>query len=287
LLRRFGSLRWCVPITALVLLIPVGVELLRSGLAAMAQGSIFAQLNAVALGVASAISTVTAIGGVLLRRGRAALDTLDRFQVTFDAAVATATQLHRDAVAALEKDVAAAQQSMAEAERRLRIAADHAAEAEQNYANDTARGRLNRFIRDKVVDGTYAKHLGIVASIRRDFGQLAEIMRDERLEKGMAEDLEKPRAQYQEKLKALIDAIRTSSLPRRSSSCSGRRRPRTFVTSVASSCTSTIWIDARPTRWPTCYRRSTCSCSSRSSWSWWRSMRAGSRGRWRSSFRTC
>jgi O-acetyl-ADP-ribose deacetylase (regulator of RNase III) len=205
LLHHLGS-RWVVPTAVAVLLIPFGVEALRSALADMPGAAWLKELNAAVIGAVSVISTVSAIGGVLLRRGTMALDVLDTFRHKFDEAVDAATREHRDAMAALEKDVAAAQQAMTEAERRLRIASDHAAEAEQNYVNDTARGRLNRFIRDKVIDGTYAKHLGIVATIRRDFGQLAEIMRDKQLEKTASEDLHKSRALYQEKLTTLIEA---------------------------------------------------------------------------------
>ncbi|HEX5325132.1 MAG TPA: P-loop NTPase fold protein [Acetobacteraceae bacterium] len=63
------------------------------------------------------------------------------------------------ALAAVEKEVAAAQAALAEAVTEFRAA--------------TPLGRLTRFIRDKAADAAYAKHLGLVAMIRKDFELLS------------------------------------------------------------------------------------------------------------------
>lgn len=64
-----------------------------------------------------------------------------------------------------------AEQALTEAEARLSA-------ARRDFETGTARGRMNAFIRAKVVDGSYAKHLGIIASIRKDFVQLASLVGD-------------------------------------------------------------------------------------------------------------
>ena len=69
-------------------------------------------------------------------------------------------------------DLESAEQHLREANRRLE-------EAHREWVDATARGRLNRFIRDKVVGGHYAKHLGIIAAIRKDFGELAQLMAEQ------------------------------------------------------------------------------------------------------------
>lgn len=68
------------------------------------------------------------------------------------------------------------QQELEAAERALADADSRLATARQDFESSTARRRLNAFIRAKVADGDYAKHLGIIASIRRDFNQLATLM---------------------------------------------------------------------------------------------------------------
>ncbi len=69
-------------------------------------------------------------------------------------------------------------QAVESAERALSEADARLSAARQEFESGTARGRLNAFIRAKVTDGTYAKHLGIIASIRKDFVQLAGLMGD-------------------------------------------------------------------------------------------------------------
>jgi hypothetical protein len=148
---------------------------------------------------------VTVVGRSLLGRASRALNSLDGFRKTLEEKVAEATQSQQEAVTRIEKELAGARLALAEAERRLAAATDRAIAAEQEYQNDTARGRLNRFILAKVANGEYARHLSLVATIRRDFSQLAQIMRDEQLEKTDEEDLAKSRALYQKKLAELIE----------------------------------------------------------------------------------
>src|SRR5690606_6029647 len=83
----------------------------------------------------------------------------------------------------LRTELTRAENKLAETKGAVRRAEDHLAYAEREVANaaeafnwGSARGRLNRFIRDKVTSGDYARHLGLVTSIRRDFVELARLM---------------------------------------------------------------------------------------------------------------
>jgi hypothetical protein len=204
LLGQLGSLKYLIATTILVLSIPLAVEITRAGMADLFNGYWIANVNAVVVGIASVITSVTIAGGALLRRGNKALDLVDRFRLKFDEATTEATKKTRDEVRAKERNVDDTRQAITEAERRLAVAADRAASTERDYQNDTARGRLNRFIREKVADGGYAKHLGLVATIRQDFSQLAEIMRDEGLKNSLSDNLARSRTLYRQKLKTLI-----------------------------------------------------------------------------------
>ena len=133
-----------------------------------------------------------------------------------------------------------------------------------------------------VADASYAKHLGIVATIRKDFEQLAEIMReptDPAAAQRRAADLEKARKLDEERLDTLLasyendkEELLSDKEVRRLKSSTSRM---SFGSLAASCSTSTISTVVRPRRWRRSCRRFTCSCSSRCS-SWWlRSMPAG------------
>lgn len=204
LLRQLGSGPYVVVTAAVILSIPLGIEAVRALVSGLWAGSWVGNVNSIVVGVASLATSITVAVGVLLRRATRALDTLDKFRAKLDDAVAKATKKSREAVIASERKLEDTRQALTDAERRLAVATDRASRAERDYQNDTARGRLNRFIREKASDGSYAKHLGLVATIRQDFGQLAQIMRDEGLERSLSDELSRSRELYHQKLDALI-----------------------------------------------------------------------------------
>src|SRR5262249_20902880 len=75
-----------------------------------------------------------------------------------------------------EDELRKRRQAMEAAERALADAEAKLTAARQDFESATARTRLNAFIRAKATEGDYAKHLGIIAAVRRDFGQLATLM---------------------------------------------------------------------------------------------------------------
>ena len=101
----------------------------------------------------------------------------------------------------------AAAQSVTNAqEQQLVDATALASKAEQDFGNETARGRLNRFIRDKVSDGVYARHLSLIATIRKDFGQVTEIMTGDNNSSVDAKELERAHVVYLSKVDELFKA---------------------------------------------------------------------------------
>ena len=204
LLGRLGTPIWVCAAVLIVLLVPFAAGALKTMLNSAGDKSWLRNVSSSAFGLASLLSTVAVAGRILLGRASKALDSLDQFQEELAKSVSDATRSQQECVTRSEKELADAKLALAEAQRRFAAASDRAIAAEQEYQNDTARGRLNRFIRAKVANGEYAKHLSLVATIRRDFSQLAQIMRDEKLEKSDEEDLAKSRSLYQKKLEELI-----------------------------------------------------------------------------------
>jgi len=60
-----------------------------------------------------------------------------------------------------------------EARVRFSASTDRLAEATRDYATGTGSGRLLDFIRTRATDGQYARHLGLIATVRKDFEELA------------------------------------------------------------------------------------------------------------------
>lgn len=65
-----------------------------------------------------------------------------------------------------------------EARARLQVATDRLAQASSDYAAGTGRARLLNFVRERVTADSYGKHLSFVATIRRDFEALSNLMTD-------------------------------------------------------------------------------------------------------------
>lgn len=175
-LRQAGG-RWA-PLLLLLgcLAVPAGLLLLRDGLSALLAWPGLAQLNSAVLTVSGALASVAGALGLMARRVHSAIDQVERFRGHLDTAV-------RKQVTAPAKEVKQAQDEFArlkaeveEAKAQLAGSSERLAEAEREYASGTGRGRLMRFVRERAVNGDYAKHQGLVATVRKDFEQLAANM---------------------------------------------------------------------------------------------------------------
>lgn len=158
------------------LLAPAGAVFL---LGLFMKTSTAAALHQLLAASALSLGALTGLGLQALNFARRHLNTLDKLRESLSAQVLEKTKTERKAVADAEVKAAQAAQSVADAERRARDAADHVAALMREQDNVSASGRLNRFIRDKVTNGDYARHLGIVASVHKDFGQLSVLLREQ------------------------------------------------------------------------------------------------------------
>lgn len=201
-LHQFGSPLFVAAAVVVVLGIPLALETLRSWMSLT--HSLFDNINAGVVGGASAISAVTAVIGTALSKGRRALNLFETFCTGLEQEIANATVSQQQAVTKAEKELEDQAQRVAEAERLLAVANDEAATAERNYESDTARGRLNRFIQNRVADGTYARHLGLIATIRKDFAQLAQIMNEKGLDSLISKELNAASEAYKQRLNKLV-----------------------------------------------------------------------------------
>src|SRR5262249_3234420 len=143
MLHRMGSMPFAVTTGLAILLIPASIEVIRNYLGSTTWAAWASKIHSGVLATTSILTTLTVAGAAILRNSTAALNTLDRFQSRLETAIAQETKKQHDKVARAEKELVNVRQRLAEAERRLAIVSDRAAIAEQDYQNDTARGRLN------------------------------------------------------------------------------------------------------------------------------------------------
>lgn len=106
--------------------------------------------------------------------------------------------------AAREDTLAQHENQVAEAQRLLTGAEAAAAEAQRRLFDGSAAGRIAAFIRSRAEGDTYSKHLGIIATVRRDFEQLTALMAESRRQaRQEMEALDRQRADTQTRIDAL------------------------------------------------------------------------------------
>jgi hypothetical protein len=178
---RLGNIKWVVILIGLLILIPTLLPTLIKSLGNIVElkfmKSFLEQISSTALALSSAAATATGWVGAAAAFAAKALDRLSSFQTRLDMSLkARKTET--------PQPILQAEQLLAEQRNNVDIAKgslDRATELLDKASfefGDSARSRLNRFIRDKITNGDYAKHLGIIATIRKDFDQLARIMYD-------------------------------------------------------------------------------------------------------------
>ncbi|MBT9500961.1 MAG: hypothetical protein IV092_06935 [Burkholderiaceae bacterium] len=199
-LRQAGA--WWVPPALLMgcLAVPAALVLARDLLATALHWPGLAQINAAVLTVSGAMATVAGALGWMARRVRVAIDHVEGFRAQLDAAIEQQVSDPAKEVKEAQDSFARLKAQVEEARAQLAGSSERLAEAEREYASGTGRGRLMRFVRERAVNGDYAKHLGLVAAIRKDFEELAAAMgaveRD-------AEREQAQRAAFEQRIKAL------------------------------------------------------------------------------------
>lgn len=152
--------------------------------------------------IAGLLAPITAGLTWATARAKSALDVVSSYRTRFDEAVAQKTQEASVAAAQMAEALAAVEAAAVQAEEALRQAASNEATAEATYKAENGARRILRFVRDRIADGTYAKHLSFIASIRRDFEELTRLL-DQRA--ASTADAELARENHARQVKALID----------------------------------------------------------------------------------
>jgi hypothetical protein len=125
------------------------------------------------LALGGALAGLSALGARVLRISRAALGRLEKSKAALDAVVEARLQAPAQAVKDRQSALTRATADVEEAKALVDASSDRLARATLDYASGTGAGRLIRFVRARAADGQYARHLSLVASVRKDFEELA------------------------------------------------------------------------------------------------------------------
>jgi hypothetical protein len=99
-------------------------------------------INTTVLSVAGLLASAATLLGVITRRVRSAVDTLEGFRGELNTLIAEQVRKPTDDVKSAEKDLAKLSAEVAEARALLATTSDRLAEAARDYASGTGRGRL-------------------------------------------------------------------------------------------------------------------------------------------------
>jgi tetratricopeptide (TPR) repeat protein len=218
LTAKLGQPLWLLAIVVVLIAVPAGVVLVKDVLAWLLNASWIARINEGVLALSSMIAGASVLIGNAVRSAKGALDELEQFRKRFDDAVKARTEEEKKksaeaaGLAASEREVARLKNELEQAERKFAEADRRSDDAMRDYENATARGRLNAFIRDKLASGDYAKHLGLIATIRKDFQQLAQLMAEVDEEKEAREDYRRALEEYKKRLEELLAAAKNDGV---------------------------------------------------------------------------
>lgn len=119
----------------------------------------------------STLFAITAAWGALVANAaRRGLKLLHQLSNTIMTAEQNALNTHHN-------EVEAAESKLSEAKQSLQAAEENVVSAFQALEEESPGSRLASFIRQRAESEDYSKHFGVIATIRRDFEQLSELMR--------------------------------------------------------------------------------------------------------------
>jgi KAP family P-loop domain len=126
--------------------------------------------------IAGLVAPLVVAFGWAVHQAERALGVVRGFRTEFDKEVERQTAQDATNVAAQDKALATAEAKAREAAEELRMANEKAAAAARDYYGDSGRERVLRFVRARLAEGDYAKHLTFIATIRKDFEEFSRLM---------------------------------------------------------------------------------------------------------------
>ncbi len=175
--RQLGSWPMALTFAGACIVAPLAFWSLREGVAmVLKDGNIrllFSDTSVAASGVFTAIAAVFAEA---TRRVRAAIAVVQDSRKRYEEAVESAMKDPKSEFKETQDQLARLNADVAESRAMLAATTERLGEAAREYNAGTGRARLLRFVRERAAGETYTRHLGLVATVRKDFEELAAAM---------------------------------------------------------------------------------------------------------------
>ncbi len=153
-----------------------------------------------------AVAAVTARLRWVWGKARGALKQLEAGKRALDKAIDSRLAEQKKALEHAVQRQAKANASVDEAKALVQVTSEQLALATHDFSQGTGAGRLKKFVRARATDGDYAQHLGLIATVRKDFEELAFNV----TEAGSLRDsVEAERAAFLLKMDAFLEANKT------------------------------------------------------------------------------
>ncbi|MFJ4193150.1 P-loop NTPase fold protein [Pseudomonas sp. NPDC089534] len=120
-----------------------------------------------------AVAAVTARLRWVWGKARGALKQLEAGKRALDKAIDSRLAEQKKAFEQAVQRQAKANAGVEEAKALVQVTSEQLALATHDFSQGTGAGRLKKFVRARATDGDYAQHLGLIATVRKDFEELA------------------------------------------------------------------------------------------------------------------
>ncbi len=104
---------------------------------------------------------------------RAALKQLEAGKKALDKVIKSELADKEKSFEAAREGLARMNACVEEAKALVQVTSEQLALANHDFSQGTGAGRLKKFVRARATDGAYAQHLGLIATVRKDFEELA------------------------------------------------------------------------------------------------------------------
>jgi hypothetical protein len=168
------------------------------------------EINHAMLQTAAALSGVAFILRALAAKTRGAMSVVDKFRRNVEAEAEKNVSKESAKAQKAAGEVAVLAAETEEAKVKLAAISKQLTEAAHDFNAESGHSRLIKLIRERMGEQGYAKHLGLIATIRKDFAELSSIVASGK--NGQDETLKKQAAEYQARLDKLIEEARRERL---------------------------------------------------------------------------
>lgn len=203
--RRLYSAPSCIFILIALVVVPGLLTWLRDWILAQPASRLtdfVHHINAAVLAATGVLASLATVVGIATNSVKSAVAKLEGFRADLDGIIAEQVNKPTDEVKIAQDKLAKLTADVAEAHALLENTSNHLADAAREYASGTGRGRLLSFVRERASQGEYAKHLGLIATVRKDFTDLSAMM--SKVDPSVQEEVKRRTESYNRRVQGLI-----------------------------------------------------------------------------------